>query len=82
MSKSQFKRLNIQNGRAMMEGIDNDTEEQRKLFERWIMNPPYEHMCDRHSDDHTSSWTGQYKRYETQLAWDAWQESHNNHKRK
>ena len=43
----------------------------RKDFEAWIMLPPYEHMCDRNSEK--SAWRGAYKRYETELAWDAWQ---------
>lgn len=43
----------------------------RAEFERVISRPPYEHMCDRNSDN--SAWPGQYKRYETQLAWDLWQ---------
>lgn len=43
----------------------------RKDFEAWISNPPYERMCDRGSPG--SAWPGQYKNYETQLAWEAWQ---------
>lgn len=45
-------------------------DECRAEFERWIGAPPFEHMCDRMSE--SSSWRGQYKRYETQLAWCAW----------
>ena len=43
----------------------------RKAFEAWIGNPPYERMCDRGSPE--SAWPGQYKNYEVQLAWEAWQ---------
>lgn len=46
-------------------------DEIRASFERWIGAPPFEHMCDRNSD--TSPWPGGYKRYETELAWEAWQ---------
>lgn len=42
-----------------------------KDFEAWISNPPYERMCDRGSPG--SAWPRQYKNYETQLAWEAWQ---------
>lgn len=49
------------------------SEASRAQFEAWISAPPYEHMCDRNSD--SSPWPGQYKRYETQLAWEAWQKS-------
>ena len=54
--------------------MDNETS--RKQFEAWISAPPYEHMCDRNHDD-LSAWLGQYKRYETQIAWDAWQAARN-----
>ena len=43
----------------------------RQEFEATISAPPYEHMCDRNSA--ASAWPGQYKRYETQLAWEMWQ---------
>ena len=49
--------------------MDNETS--RKQFEAWISAPPYEHMCDRNSD--SSAWPGKYKRYETRIAWEAWQ---------
>lgn len=45
----------------------------RKRFEAWISSKPYEHMCDMVSE--CSAWPGQYKRYETQLAWEAWQQA-------
>lgn len=44
---------------------------ERKQFEAWISSPPFEHMCDRNSEN--SAWPGAYKRYETELAWEAWQ---------
>lgn len=43
----------------------------RAHFEKWISAPPFEHMCDRNSEN--SAWPGAYKRYETELAWEAWQ---------
>lgn len=43
----------------------------RKEFELWISAPPFEHMCDKLSEN--SAWTGRYKRYETELAWESWQ---------
>lgn len=49
-----------------------DENAERVAFERWISSPPFEHMCDRNSE--TSAWPGAYKRYETELAWEAWKE--------
>lgn len=43
----------------------------RSEFEKWISAPPFEHMCDRNGEG--SAWPGAYKRYETELAWEAWQ---------
>jgi len=45
--------------------------DEREAFEAWIKRPPFEHMCDMKSD--ASAWPGKYKRYETELAWEAWQ---------
>ncbi len=45
-------------------------DELRADFEKFIGAPPYEHMCDRAGQE--AAWPGQYKRYETQLAWQAW----------
>lgn len=42
----------------------------RQQFENWIGAPPYEHMCNRYGGD--AAWPGSYKRYETDLAWEAW----------
>lgn len=72
---------NIANKALIDAGLDLETDndrlkpqdKSRKEFESWIMAPPYEHMCDRSGDE--MLWPGQYKRYETQLAWEAWQES-------
>ena len=43
---------------------------EREKFEKWITEPPYEHTCER-----VGGWgsSGAYKRWETQLAWEAWQ---------
>lgn len=51
--------------------IGNDSV--REEFEAWIKSPPFEHMCDRY--DENGAWKGDYKRYETQLAFEAWQAS-------
>lgn len=47
-----------------------DEAAERREFERIIGAPPYEHMCD--TNGRSSAWLGQYKRYETQLAWELW----------
>lgn len=47
-----------------------DEAAERREFERVIGAPPYEHMCD--TNGRSSAWLGQYKRYETQLAWELW----------
>jgi len=49
---------------------DGDEMTEREQFERWIIAPPYEHTCER-----VGGWgsSGAYKRWETQLAWEAWQ---------
>ena len=44
---------------------------ERERFEEWISLPPFEHMCDRFPDG--MNYAGQYRHYETQLAWEAWQ---------
>jgi hypothetical protein len=45
----------------------SDTE----AFEKWISQPPYEKPTDLTSLG--SVWKGQYKAYEVQLAYEAWQ---------
>ena len=49
----------------------NDDMFGRRHFEAFISAPPFDHMCDRYRPD--SARPGQYKRYETQIAWEAWQ---------
>lgn len=49
----------------------NDDMFGRRHFEAFISAPPFEHMCDRYGPD--SSGPGWYKRYETQIGWEAWQ---------
>lgn len=48
----------------------NDDMFGRRQFEQWISTPPFEHMCDRSGPEAAS--TVWYKRYETQIAWEAW----------
>jgi hypothetical protein len=44
--------------------------EAREMFEAVISAPPYEHMCERFAQDEARyAWPGQYKRNETQIAW-------------
>lgn len=45
----------------------------REAFEVWISAPPYERSIERQGEN--GSWPGQYRSYETQAAWEAWQES-------
>lgn len=50
------------------------SEKMRQAFEAWISAPPFEHDCKRRAmDERATYWPGQYKRYETQIAWEAWQ---------
>lgn len=44
---------------------------EREQFEAWIKSPPFEHWCEKFDDN--AGWPDHYKRYETQLAWEAWQ---------
>ena len=46
----------------------------RDAFEKWISLPPFEHMCEINGNK--SAWPGAYKRYETELAWEAYQAAH------
>ena len=52
-----------------------EEEFEREIFEKWIGSPPFEHSCERNSE--SSAWPGSYKRYETELAWEAWKERAN-----
>lgn len=45
----------------------------REQFEGWISAPPFERSVERQGDN--GAWPGQYRSYETQAAWEAWQES-------
>jgi hypothetical protein len=57
-----------------MTKIDESREaECRAAFEKWITAPPFEHSIARHGPD--SGWTGNYRSYDVQLAWCAWQDS-------
>lgn len=48
----------------------------RSRFEAWITAPPFEKEIARHSSDATKlAWPGQYRKYEVQLAWEAWCEA-------
>lgn len=50
--------------------------EQRRAFEAWISQSPYERSVERWpNDERRHAWPGQYKDMEVQLAWEAWQES-------
>jgi hypothetical protein len=51
---------------------------EREAFEKWISEMPYERDTARWDmDDENTVWPGQYKDYETELAWCAWQERAN-----
>ena len=45
----------------------------RAAFESWIKAPPLEQCISRHGPE--CAWSGQYKIYAVQLAWDAWQQA-------
>ena len=46
----------------------------REQFEEFITAPPFERDVDRWPDDETAhAWPGDYKDYEVQLAWVAWE---------
>lgn len=49
----------------------------RDQFEAWISAPPYERSLSRHTNDAArTAWPGQYRNYEVELAWNAWQAAH------
>jgi hypothetical protein len=50
-------------------------EQERRRFEQWISQPPYEKSISRWDTDRTHVWPEQYKNYDVQLAWDAWLEA-------
>lgn len=45
----------------------------RAAFEAWISAPPFDRSIERQGEN--GSWPGQYRSYETQSAWEAWQEA-------
>lgn len=47
------------------------TEQWRTEFEAWIASPPYEKPLGNNSE--ASGFPGQYRAYEVQLAWEAYQ---------
>jgi hypothetical protein len=50
----------------------DDTE--RKAFEAWISAPPFEQSVRRYGKDpQTAAWPGNYREYNVQLAWCAWE---------
>lgn len=48
-----------------------NTEQERINFESWITSPPYEKPIDILKEG--GSFPGQYRAYEVQLAWEAYQ---------
>lgn len=48
-----------------------NTEQLRAEFEAWIASPPYEKPVTINPE--TSGFPGQYRAYEVQLAWEAYQ---------
>jgi hypothetical protein len=47
---------------------------ERKAFEAWISAPPFEQNVRRYSDNpQTAAWPGNYREYNVQLAWCAWE---------
>lgn len=52
----------------------NDDDRARAEFEAWVSAPPREKPIARYSTDPKRTiWPGQYKHYDTQLAWEAWE---------
>lgn len=43
----------------------------REAFEAWVSDPPFEYSIERMTE--LSSWPGNYRGIEVQLAWEAWQ---------
>jgi len=49
---------------------------ERERFEAWMTAPPYEKRIDRFAESFDfAAWPGQYRDYEVQLAWEAWEEA-------
>jgi len=47
---------------------------ERGQFEQWITSPPFEREVGRWEERADVAWPGQYREYEVELAWCAWQE--------
>ena len=47
---------------------------ERALFEAFITAPPFEREVGRWEESADVAWPGQYREYEVELAWCAWQE--------
>ena len=47
---------------------------ERADFEEWITSPPFEREVGRWEESADVAWPGQYREYEVELAWCAWQE--------
>ena len=45
---------------------------QREAFEAWVSAPPFEMPVTRFPED-GDTWSGQYRHYDVQFAWKAWQ---------
>lgn len=75
--KKESNKKKIEEMKKEIEKLENKMEEEfeREIFEKWIGSPPFEHSCERNSE--SSAWPGSYKRYETELAWEAWKERAN-----
>lgn len=51
-------------------------EQVRESFEQWIKGPPYERRASRYPET-DAAWPGSYRAIDIDLAWQAWQASHN-----
>lgn len=55
------------------EGGHPPEEVERTRFEKWISGPPYEMSVERYPrDEDQSSWPGQYRWPDVQIAWESW----------
>jgi len=53
--------------------LNQEHEATREQFEKWIRAEPYSQSTMRFGTTPKEyTWPGQYCRYETQLAWEAW----------
>lgn len=59
---------------------DDQNQELRAVFERWISATPYELCVSRlPMDERKTAWPGQYRDISVQLAWEAWCASAESH---